>query len=178
MDNKQRQRLLTLVAIVCVGALAGDRLLITPLTDLWKERAERIAELDKDLMKGRLLLDREDVLRTRWEQMQQSAFPQDRSLGQTQVLNSIARWIDDSRRLTISYFKPNWRNYQDEYVTLECRLVAQGNISQISRFLYELEKDPLALKLEDVEITSNDETGDNLSLAVAFSGLQFIKAVQ
>ena len=44
-------------------------------------------------------------------------------------------------------------------------------MSALTRFLYEVEKDPLALRVESVEITSRDNDGQQLSLALQVSGL-------
>ena len=54
---------------------------------------------------------------------------------------------------------------------LECRADAIGSMDALTRFLYEVEKDPLALRLEAIEITSHDNDGQQLSLALQVSGL-------
>ena len=56
-------------------------------------------------------------------------------------------------------------------MTLECRADAFGSIQSLARFLYELERDPLALKVDELEITARDSEGQQLSLSVRFSGL-------
>jgi hypothetical protein len=56
-------------------------------------------------------------------------------------------------------------------MTLECRADAFGNMQALTRFLYDVEKDPLALKVEAVEITTRDNDGQELSLALQVSGL-------
>ena len=56
-------------------------------------------------------------------------------------------------------------------MTLECRADAAGSLPALTRFLYEAEKDPLALKVEAVEITARDNDGQQLSLALQVSGL-------
>jgi hypothetical protein len=40
-----------------------------------------------------------------------------------------------------------------------------------TKFLFDVEKDPLAIKIDAVEITSRDNDGKQLSLAVQLSGL-------
>jgi len=41
----------------------------------------------------------------------------------------------------------------------------------LSRFIYDVEKGPLGLKLESVDLTSRDNTGKQLSLGLQISGL-------
>jgi hypothetical protein len=55
--------------------------------------------------------------------------------------------------------------------TLECRASATGDIQSLSKFIYDAEKDPLAVKVESVEITSRDNNGQQLSLVLQVSGL-------
>ena len=43
--------------------------------------------------------------------------------------------------------------------------------ARLSRFLYNIEKDPMALKIESVEITARDKEGAQLSLGLQISGL-------
>ena len=56
-------------------------------------------------------------------------------------------------------------------MTYQCRMDASGNLNSLSRFLYDLEKDPMALRLDSLEISSRDKEGQQLVLAVQISGL-------
>ena len=57
-------------------------------------------------------------------------------------------------------------------MTLECRADAFGSIQAVTRFLYEVEKDSLALRVEAVEITARDNDGQQLTIGLQVSGLQ------
>lgn len=171
MNLNNRQQLLGLIAILAVALFAGDRLLFTPLTKLWKERSAQIANLKRSVEQGRQLLDREAAIRQRWESMQTNALPQEVSLAENQVLRAFERWSIDSR-IGINGIKPQWKVGADDYATLECRVDAEGALPEITRFLYEIEKDPLGMKLDLVEITARDERGQKLTLALLVSGLQ------
>ncbi|RJP26504.1 MAG: hypothetical protein C4527_15190 [Candidatus Omnitrophota bacterium] len=170
MDKKHRERYLTLAAIICICALAGDKLVLTPLTNLWRERAQKIEELENNVNKGELLLEREANLRQRWQQMKAEALPADRPVAENQILTAVERWVQESR-IQRSSFKPDWKQNDPNYSTLECQVIAQGDISALSRFLYEIERDSLALKVENIEISARDDKGESLSLGVRFSGL-------
>jgi len=66
---KSRQQGLAIVAILSVALLAGDRLLLTPLTKTWKARAERIAGLKQSVTQGVALIERDETIRSRWSTM-------------------------------------------------------------------------------------------------------------
>ena len=168
IDN--RQKVLTIVAIAAVALLACDRLILTPLGHLWVERSQRIGDLSKSLTQGRLLLDREKTIRARWSNMASNTLPINLSMAESKVLKSVDRWTQDSG-ISFTSIKPQWKQNADDYVTLECRADAFGDMQSLTRFLYDLEREPIALRVEDVEISARDNDGQQLSLGVRFTGL-------
>ena len=66
---------------------------------------------------------------------------------------------------------PQWKNDSTNYLTLNCRVEASGDLGTLSQFLYEIEKGPMALKLESVEFSAHDDTGQQLTLGLQISGL-------
>ena len=172
MNITKRQQLLAIVAIAALAVLVGDRLVLSPLMATWKQRASRIADLKRSVNEGNLLLDRESSIRSRWASMRTNTLASEVSAAENQALSAFDRWSRESR-IGISSIKPQWRRYAEDYATLECRVDAFGTLSALTRFLYEIEKSPLALKVDAVEITSRDDRGDQLTLGLQISGLQF-----
>jgi Tfp pilus assembly protein PilO len=170
MNMNKRQQLLAIIAIAVVAIWAGDKLIFTPLTQLWKQRRIQIADLRKSVTQGSLLLDRKRSIRARWDIMRTNTLPTENSRAEDQVLKSFDRWSQDSR-ISVTSIKPQWKHNADDYVTLECRVDAFGSLPNITRFLYDVEKDAMALKVDSVEITTRDNDGQQLSLALQVSGL-------
>ena len=50
-------------------------------------------------------------------------------------------------------------------MTYECRVDAAGDLGKLSRFLYSVERDPMALKLESVELGARDKDGQQFRWA-------------
>jgi len=71
--------------------------LLTPLTKSWRERNVRIAELHKSLAHGTQLLEREQVIRERWETMRTNTLPKLESEAEGRVLKAFDRWSEQSR---------------------------------------------------------------------------------
>src|SRR5207247_5376933 len=130
----------------------------------------RIAELKKSVSQGGMLLQRESTIRTRWDNMRTNTLPDNVSAAENEMLQAFERWSQDSC-ISVASIKPQWKRAGEDYMTLECRADAFGSIQALSQFLYSVEKDPLALKVEAVEISSRDDTGQQLSLALQVSGL-------
>ena len=167
---KNRQQFLAVLAGLIVALWLGDKLLFTPLIGTWQERSERIATLRKDIAQGELIVQRERSIRERWDHMQTNALPDDVSEAETQVLRAFDRWSQEAR-ISVSSLKPQWKRAGDDYMTLDYRCDAFGNIQTLTRFLYNIEKDPMALKIESVEIAARDNNGEQLTLGVQVSGL-------
>jgi hypothetical protein len=170
MQIKDRQKLLLVLAVAAVALLAGDKLLLTPLSNAWDARAGRIRALRVKLARGRSLLQRERGLRDHWRDMQQRALTNNPSMAEQQVFRAIDNWAQDSGTI-VSAITPQWKQDSDDYETYECRIDANGDLSRLSRFLYRAEREPLALKLEAIELNARDKDGQQLSLALQFSGL-------
>jgi hypothetical protein len=169
MNLKNRQQLLAAIAIAGAALFAGDKLLFTPLVKGWKNRAVRVADLRKRINQGELLLQRQEGIRSRWDQMRTNTLPADASVAEQRLLQAFESWAQESR-ISVTSIAPQKRD-TDDYTSLECRVDAFGSLSTVSRFLYDIEKDPLGLKLETVEISARDNDGQQISVGLQISGL-------
>jgi hypothetical protein len=170
MNLGKRQQLLSIVAITAVALLAGDRLVFSPLTRVWKERTARIQQLKKDVSQGSAILERESAIRDRWQSMRTNALADEASVAQNQLIKAFDRWSQESRT-GISSIKPQWKHTPEDLVMLECRVDASGSLSALTRFLYQIEKDPVGLKLDTVELSARDDNGQLIALALQVSGI-------
>ena len=127
--------------------------------------------MTKALNQGSLVLAREQPIRGRWDAMRTNTLPESVSAAENQVLKAFERWSQASR-ISVASIKPQWKHNNDDYATLECRADAFGSIQTLTRFLYDVEADSLALKVEGVEIITRDDAGQQLSLGLQVSGLQ------
>jgi len=169
IDIKNRQTLLMIIAGAVLVLLVGDSLIVGPLWGAWKERADRVKQLEHDVETGTALLKQRQRLEDRWQQMQTNTLPTDASLARNELLKAIERWEQDSR-LKIDRVAPQWKA-GDDYTTLECHVDATGSMDAVLRFLYDVEKGPLGLKIDTVDISARDNNGQQLSLGLQLTGL-------
>ena len=170
MKINNRQQWLAIVAGAAVALLLGDRLVLTPLTKSWADRSARLVELRKLVTNGEAAQERERAVRSRWDGMRTNTLSADVSLAEQQLLKAFDRWSQDAH-ISITSLKPQWRHTADDYLTLECRVDAFGSLATVSRFLYNVEKDAMAVKVEAVELSARDNTGNQLTLGLQVSGL-------
>jgi hypothetical protein len=171
MTNSQRISWLKIAAAAVVGLLVLDTFVIRAAARHWRDQGERITALRAQVERGQLLIDRESAIRERWEQMLLNDLPSDPSAAENELFQAIARWVRDSR-VALTSLTPVWRSHELGYQTLECRATATGSQAALGRFLYELETDSLAVRLEACEITARDDKGQQLTLNARFSALQ------
>ena len=169
MKIENRQQMLVVVAVAAVALLIADRAVLTPLTTLWKTRSVRIAELRKQIEQGSSLVQREQTLRRRWDEMRRNTLPSNSSLAEQQLLRGFDGWARESRA-NLTLLSPQWK-HEDDYMTLECRVDASGDLETLTRFLYNIERDPMALKLELVELTAHDDSGQQMTIGLQVGGL-------
>ncbi len=180
MTTKERERIYAFAAAICLAILVGDRLVWSPIHNVWAKRSERIAELKKSLNNGEVLVGREARITVTWDEMKKLALPPEPSLAENNLLKSVDRWVQESG-LTVTSLRPQWAQPEDPndgFAELKCYVVARGDLREISRFLYEMETDPLAIKVEDVALAARDSTGNDLSLTVRLSGLVLLEGNQ
>lgn len=167
-----RQRMLIIAAIVAVALLVGDRVLFTPLTNAWRTRSAEIEKLQQNVTEGRGVLAGAARTQATWADMQAHALPKDPAQAEQQLISAVDEW-GRSSSVELGSIKPQWkRGASSRYSLLECRVDATGSLDRLTHFLYEVEKSPLALRIEAIELTARDPFGQKLSLGILVSGLR------
>lgn len=168
-----RQKLLVIVAVAGLGLLLFEYFIRVPLTHLWQTHAAEIARLQQQVTQGRATIARGPQMQRVWSEMQANALPADPAQAEQDVLTAFDRW-GRSYSIELGSIRPQWkRGATDKYSVLECRVDATGNMQALSRFLYELERSALPLRVDSVEVMSRDDGGQRLTLSLVVSGLRF-----
>ncbi len=170
MNIENRQKLLTVVAGAVIALFVGDKMIISPLIKSWKERSAKILELRRSIAQGASTIDRDKNIRSRWDNIRTNTLPTEISVAESQMFEAVTRWSQESR-VNVSGIKPQWKRKEDDYMTLEYRIDASGSLSTLTRFLFNVEKDPLAVRVESVEFNSHEANGQQLTMALQVSGL-------
>lgn len=170
MNLNKRQQLLAILAIGAVGLYVADKLMFTPLTNNWKNRSSRIAQLKEQVRDGTETLKRETALRQQWDRMRTNTLSSAKPEAESQMLKAFERWSQQGR-VSVSSIRPQWKEAEEDYKTLECRADVGGSLSAIARFLYLIERDPLGVKVDSLELTARNTEGSQLALVIQVSGL-------
>jgi len=170
VPTKNRQQLLIIAALSVIGLFAADQFVIEPLIKLWKARETRIAELGQSVVAGQQLQSRQHNIRGYWRDISERTLTNNPSAAEHRVFEAIDHWAQSSGA-TIASINPQWRHDSEDCMTYECRVDATGDLRALTQFVYNLEKEPLALRLQLVDLGVRDKEGQQLSVNLQFSGL-------
>jgi len=173
MKVENRQQVLIVAVVVAAALLVGNSLIYEPLSKWWSARSEQITKLRTQVNDGNALIKREAGIRGHWSEMRTNTLPTNTSLAEQQLFKAFDTWSRDSGA-TITGIMPQWKSDSDDYQTLNCRVEASGDLGKLSQFLYDIEKDPMALKLDSVELSARDAGGQQLTLGLQLSGLVLV----
>lgn len=162
MKIENRQKFLIILTAIVLGLSVADWVIFEPLGHWWKTRSQSIVDLKKNVRHGQAMILNESGIRGNWENMRTNALPGNTSLAEQLMVKSFDTWAQQSGASLVGV-TPQWKNDSTNYMTLNCRVEASGNISTLGAFLYKIEKGPMALKLDSVELSAHDTTGQQLT---------------
>ncbi len=170
--TSNRQRLLIILVGSALLLLILDSLAFTPLTKAWQTRGTEIARLKKSVTEGRSVIERAARTHAQWKEMQEGALSADPATAEQDLITNFDKW-GRAGNVELGSIKPQWkRGATNRYSLLECRVDATGTLASLTRFLYEVEKSSLALRLDSIELIGRDDNGHKLSLGLLVSGLR------
>jgi Tfp pilus assembly protein PilO len=173
MKIENRQQFLVLLTAAAFALLIGNSVIFNPLANLWSSRSNQITKLRNQVKDGNNLIKRESAVRDQWKNMRANALPPNTSLAAQQVINALDNWAGASGA-EVSSIMPQWKNDSTNYMTYNCHVQASGNMGTLSQFIYQIEKGPMALKLDSVQLDAHDDLGQQLTLDLQISGLALL----
>ena len=177
MKIKNRQDFLMVLAISAAGLFVAVNFILTPLAGWWSYRSTQIKDLRTQVTEGQQLIKRESGIRSHWDDMQAGALPSDSSQAEQRLLKAFDTWRTDTG-VEVTSITPQWKSESTNYMTISCRVELGGTLSTLSRYLYEMEKSPLAVRIDTAELNTKDTTGQQLTLGLEVDGLALTQPPQ
>lgn len=174
MNIKNRQSFLVVLTIAVAGLFVLVNFVFTPLQNWWTDRQTQIRQLRLKVSDGNSNIRNEQRIRSAWKDMQDNALPANPPQAEQQFLKALDGWARQSGA-EITSIMPQWKNDSTNYMTLGCRLEAGGDLSALSRFIYNIEKGPMMVRLDSVELSSHDNSGQQMTLGLEINGLALIQ---
>ena len=105
--------------------------------------------------------------------MRANALPASTQDAEHQVFTALTAWSRESGA-EITSIMPQWKNDATNYLTLDCRVETSGDLGALGKFIYNIEKGPLALRVDSVELSAHDNNGQQMTLGLQVNGLALI----
>ncbi len=173
MKIENRQQFLIVLTAVAVALLIGNSVIYGPLVKLWSSRSKQIKDYSNQVNEGNGLIKREATLRSRWSDMRANALTNNTALAESQVLTALNTWAGSSGA-EITSVMPQWKNDSTNYMTLNCHIQASGTLFTLSQFIYQMERNTMAMKFDSLELSAHDTTGQQLTMDLQVSGLALL----
>jgi Tfp pilus assembly protein PilO len=174
MKIKNRQDFLVMVTAVVVVLAIVVNFILPPIQGWWSDRQKQIADLRDKVKDGTQMIKRDAVIRNHWRDMRENSLPASAPAAEQQFLKAIDAWSRDSGA-EITSITPQWKSESTNYMTLSCRLETGGDLNALSKFIYDIEKGPMPLRLDTVELSSHDNNGQQMTLGLDINGLALLQ---
>jgi len=174
MKIKTRQDFLVALTLAVVALAVAVNFIFPPLLGWWSDRQKEIHALGDRVRQGNQMLGREHILRSHWRELQANALPANLPQAEQRFLKAMDGWARDSGA-EITSIMPQWKNDATNYLTLNCRVETAGDLNALSRFIYEIEKGPMLVRLDSVELSSHDNNGQQMTLGVEINALALLQ---
>jgi Tfp pilus assembly protein PilO len=171
---KNRKDFLIVLTIAVAALALGVNFILEPLGGWWSARQAQIRELRAEVAAGQQLLRRESGIRSRWADMTANALPANTSLAEQKLLTAMDGWSRSSGA-EVTSLMPQWKNESTNYLTLTCRVETSGDLGALGKFLYDLERGPMALRLDSLELGAHDKDGQQMTLSTEINGLALVQ---
>lgn len=170
MVLSRREKYIAILTIVIIMILVADRYVATPFMDKMDQTAIEKQRLIVEMERAETLFERRSLMDRRWNDMVAGGLEGDAAKAESQILHSIRNWSKENG-LMLSSVKPDHKTGEDELYEIVFQVAGTGTMNSVSRFLFQIEKSTLPIRLTDVQLGSREEDGNDLSLQLRLSAL-------
>ncbi len=168
MVLSRRERTIAIVTAVVVGALAIDRLALTPLLAKRDSMEAAKAKLTLDLNSTRRLMATRRELAPRWNQMIRTTLKDDVGQAESQVLNRLSAWARECG-VKLSLMKPERLMEKSQLPQITFQAPGTGTAEALAKLLYKVQTADIPIKVIELGVSSPKEGSEELSLTLRIS---------
>lgn len=177
MVMSKRERNIGIICGVVLGILILDRMMIQPLFDRMKELdapdTGLLAQAQQQLTAATRTMDTGKRADDAWKRMMGSQqLLREESGAESQMLNSVQQWGQGSG-LNINSQRREKIERNGDFMVMTYRVTGAGTMSQVARFLYNVQNANIPVRITDFTLSSKKEGADDLTVSAAVATLYF-----
>ena len=176
MVLSKREKYIVICTVAVLAVFVIDRYALTPLLGMREETRTQKQKVSAQWNKAFGLLERQELMEKRWRKYSEQGMYESASDTTNRVLHELRDWSGQYGFIFSSITPDKVRSKGEENIQEITFLVSgTGNMNAIGHFLYQLEHTILPLRLKDIQLSSRQETVDDMSLQVRVSAIHFAK---
>jgi hypothetical protein len=167
----QRERYFAIAAGISVGLLLLNYVVINP----YLEKREKVT-IDRnaaqaELTKANLLFERQKKLQAAWKALTEGgSLKNDVGAASFQVQTLLQQWVAESK-MNLNSLSEQRRTADDKFVQIGVQCTATGSMAALTRLLWRIERAPVLLRINGIEIKPKKEGVDLLQVTMTISTL-------
>jgi Tfp pilus assembly protein PilO len=168
MALSKRERVIGIATGAVLALLALDQIIVTPLDQRGREASSRVELASAELQRMDQVFQSDLGARRKWRDMAGDTLRSDAPATESQVLNAVRQWAQDSG-LTLTSLKPERNEQEKGFHKITIRATAQGGMQQVARFLYAVEVAQIPVRVSDMTLSARREGTDELNLQIGLA---------
>jgi len=168
MELSSRERYVSIAAVLAVGAMALDRLAISPLLNERDATAAELSQLTVKLAHCRSLIDQQRLLVPRWGQMLREGLKGDAAEAESQVLHALRDWSEQAG-ISLSLLKPDRLTGKSPLPEIAFQASGTGTMRSVAMLLWRVRTAHMPIRVTEVQIAARREGLGDLSFQFRLS---------
>ncbi len=165
----QRERIILIVTLLCVGLLIVSKFVVDPAQARLDEMEAQRQQLQGDLEEAQMLLGNRGTMQRKWNTLVADG-PRNDAEAESKVLSDLGEWADNAG-LSLSSIKPDRVASDKGLQEMIFTVAGKGTIEAVSRFLWQMETAALPARIRDMQLGSGSESESTMSLQLHLSVL-------
>jgi len=169
MVLSKRERYISVAVMAAAAALMLDALLLSPYLDWRSSLVARCKSQAAALDKANSTLQKEKQLRRTLAGIDAS-MTSDSSAAEGQLHHLMHDW-EQQAAVTNASFERVRTTEEHGFVRLTYHVSAEGNTAAVAMLLYRIETAAIPIRIDDVELSTKADNGDDLKMNLSISSL-------
>ena len=162
MRLSARERWMLYLAAIAILGIVAYLLVLEPAWLNWKNLNKSIYDKERALLKNIKIMAQKDLIDEYYDKYAQSLKMKGSVEEETAVILSEIENIGRSSNVQIIDIKPHRVQDMEFYKEYFIELEAEGNITNLSKFIYELQNSKQILKVRHLRLNAKGTSGDTL----------------
>lgn len=169
MVVSKRERYVVIAAIAVVGLLLLDRVLVTPLLARMNDLRASVEKAEDKQRENQGTVQNGQNAGRRWREMSAGALKVDAAATESQAVNSIGDWAQQSGMNLASVNPEGQPQREKEFMRVTFRASGTGTMRQIGEFLFRIQSASIPVRVTDMVVNSKKEGMDELTIQLGIS---------